>query len=982
MRSNLSPRRGTSLAALAIALVAPTVAHGQTTDIPAPGQRPSDVQPGQEQPSVDQQAAADAVADDAAATPQDIVVTGFRGSLVKALDQKRTEAAAVDSILAEDIGKFPDLNLSESIQRIPGVALARDGGEGRQISVRGLGPQFTRVRINGLEALSTAGGSDASGGTNRGRGFDFNVFASDLFNAITVRKTGEASVEEGSLGATVDLRTARPFDYKGFTIAASAQGAYNDLSDKFSPRGALMIADQTEDGRFGALLSVAYTKRQILEEGYSTVRWARGSAFAPGFESVDGVRCVGAAANGASGTAVTPVPAGCAAANNALHPRFPRYDRFNTTLNRLGITGSIQWNPGDNTKIALDGLYADFKARREEQYLEAPSFSVAGNCSAASRPTNCGIADTDVRNATITDGILRAGTFDDVDLRVENRFDRLRTKFKQLTLEVQQQFGERVALNVVGGISRSAHSNPVQNTITFDQFNVDNYRYDYTNGRDPVFDYGTARLTDSTAWVPSQFRLRSATATNDYKSIVGNLSWKVNDDFDLLFGGQYKKYDFATSELRRSNGTTSNQETTIPAAVLAVPLAQYGQTVNLGGADVFIPDYFAGEALLDLRSPTAYGGAWRLGPEPALNNNKSVTEEDYSAYFQANFKHEFGGMTLRGNAGLRYVETNQTANGASFLGGAVLPATARRTYEDFLPSANLVFEPARNLVLRVAAAEVMARPDLTSLPPGGTVSVSGATRTVSFGNPNLDPYRATAYDAAVEWYFRPGALLSVAVFQKDIRSFVQTVNQSGVTFSGNPYGLEDSIAIAACGNLYPATCNPASNNWTFSVPQNSPGGRLRGYEVNFQLPFRFLPGFLANTGTLLNYTQVKSRIQYLGSTGAVVAVDDLTGLSRRSANATLYYEDPFLTARVSGAYRDDYLSRVPGIEVGTLVEGTRATFNLDASVQLSVTDQIKVTFEAINLTDQYQDQYVDPGNLLSVYHHTGREFLLGVRFNL
>lgn len=961
--------RGISLAALAAALALPAAAAAQSTDVPAPGQRPEAVQPGQADPAVEDRS-------------EDIVVTGFRSSLAKALDQKRTEAASVDSILAEDIGKFPDLNLSESIQRIPGVALARDGGEGRQISVRGLGPQFTRVRINGLEALSTAGGSDASGGTNRGRGFDFNVFASDLFNSITVRKTSESSVEEGSLGATVDLRTARPFDYKGLTIAASAQGAYNDLNDKFSPRGAFMIANQTADGRFGALVSVAYSKRQILEEGFSTVRWARGSAFSPGFESVGSTRCVAIGANGASGAVVTPVPAACAEANAALHPRFPRYDRFKSELNRLGVTASIQWKPSDSTQISVDGLYADFRSTREEQYLEAPSFSVAGNCTAASRPTNCGIADTEVVRATIVDGIMRAGTFDDVDLRVENRFDRLRTEFKQVTVDLVQKLGEDVTFNVIGGLSRSAHTNPVQNTITFDQFNVDGYSYDFTDGRNPVFNFGTARLTDPTAWVASQFRLRSAATTNDYKSVVANLTWRINDEFDLLFGGQYKKYDFATSELRRTNGTTANQETTIPAAVAAIPLSQYGQVVNLGGTSVFIPNYFAGETLLDLRSPTAYNGAWRLGSEPALNNNKSVTEEDKSAYFQANFKHEFGGMTLRGNAGLRYVETSQTANGASFLGGAVLPATARRSYEDYLPSANIVFEPMRNLVLRLAAAEVMARPDLTSLPPGGTVSVSGATRTVSFGNPNLDPYRASTYDAAIEWYFQPGALLSVAVFQKDIRSFVQTVSQSGVTFTGNPYGLDDSIAIAACGNLFPATCNPASNNWTFSVPQNSPGGRLRGYEVNFQLPLRFLPSFLSNTGVLLNYTSVNSRIQYLGSTGAVVAVDNLTGLSPRSANATLYYEDKFITARVSGAYRDDYLTRVPGIEVGTLVEGTRSTFNLDASLQLSITDRVKVTFEAINLTDQYQNQYIDPGDLLSVYHHTGREFLVGVRFNL
>src|SRR4051812_3592304 len=244
--SRLDWRFGASAAVLALAFTAAQNAAAQATD-PAPAAD-------QQAPAADEQ------------TGDDIVVTGFRGSLAKALDAKKNEAGSVDMILAEDIGKFPDLNLSESIQRVPGVALARDGGEGRQISVRGLGAQFTRVRINGMEAIATADGSDASGGTNRGRGFDFNVFAADLFNGITVRKTAEAGVEEGSLGATVDLNTAHPFDYKaGLTMAASAQAGYNDLSQKVSPRAAAMISWRNQDETFGVLLSAAYTKRQIVE---------------------------------------------------------------------------------------------------------------------------------------------------------------------------------------------------------------------------------------------------------------------------------------------------------------------------------------------------------------------------------------------------------------------------------------------------------------------------------------------------------------------------------------------------------------------------------------------------------------------------------------------------------------------------------------------------------------------------------------------
>src|SRR4029453_13743214 len=203
----------------------------------------------------------------------EVIVTGYRQSLAVALDRKKIANGTEDVIMADDIADFPDLNLAESLQGVPGVVCAGDAGEGRQISVRGLGPQFTRVRINGMEAMSANGGTDAAGGTNRDRSFDFNTSDSELFNAVTIRKSSSSEVEEGSLGATVDLRSARPFDYDGFTVVRSGQGTYNDIEEDGNPRGALLISNTWADGKFGALLSAAYTKRQLLDEGASTVRW-------------------------------------------------------------------------------------------------------------------------------------------------------------------------------------------------------------------------------------------------------------------------------------------------------------------------------------------------------------------------------------------------------------------------------------------------------------------------------------------------------------------------------------------------------------------------------------------------------------------------------------------------------------------------------------------------------------------------------------
>src|SRR3954464_5001783 len=192
---------GASATALAALLLA-SPANAQ--DVPAPaGETPvatSDAVAAETSAPAAQEEAADA----------DIVVTGFRASLQSALRIKRSENGVVDAISAEDMADFPDLNLAESLQRIPGVATPRRSGEGRQISVRGLGSDYTRVRVNGMEAIATSSGTSNSGGTNRGRGFDFNIFSSDLFSNLIVRKTAPAEIDEGSLGATVDLNSSKP----------------------------------------------------------------------------------------------------------------------------------------------------------------------------------------------------------------------------------------------------------------------------------------------------------------------------------------------------------------------------------------------------------------------------------------------------------------------------------------------------------------------------------------------------------------------------------------------------------------------------------------------------------------------------------------------------------------------------------------------------------------------------------------------------
>lgn len=942
-----------------------------------------------------------APADDA-----EIVVTGFRASLESALNAKRLDMGIVDVIKAEDIAKFPDTNLAESLQRVPGVVIDRDAGEGRNITVRGLGVDFTRVRINGVEALATTGGTDSSGGANRSRGFDFNVFAAELFRSITVRKSSSANVEEGSLGATVDLQTSRPFDFKGLTISASVQGRYNDLARNVDPRAAFLFSDTFGDGQFGVLFSAAYSKRRILEEGFSTVRWDNGPS-AGGFCSPIGVTPLnptttattcGPAAQGVNriaGTATT-----IAAYNNAsnaanFHPRLPRYGRLTHNQDRLGLTGSFQWKPTDGGLISIDLLYSKLSATRQEDFLEAISFS--RNAAQGGNPQTS-VVDT----AYDANGALLFGTYNGVDIRSEQRFDKLSTEFFQPSITIEQQLG---ALKVTGHVGRadSKFRNPIQTTTTLDALNVNGYTIDFRNSsRLPGITYGfdvttTTPATLSLVSVPvvttgtqpatvantttSEIRIRPQGADNVINVASLDLEWDViPDQLKLFAGGNYKTYQFSTYEFRRVN-----QNDTIFAppggtsiASLTSVLTNFGRGLAIPAGTPttwVVPNLNAIATAYDIycncikSGPAGGPGDFTLSSITngnARGNNRSVREEDIGGYLMAEFKFDALGMPFRGNVGVRYVKTRQDATGFQATAGGT-QVTVGQSYEDWLPSFNLSANVTDKFIVRLAGAKVMSRPQLGNLTPGGSIATTG-TLSITTGNPFLRPFRADTFDASFEWYFQPRGFIGVGLFYKKIGTYIQSLRNN---IPYNQTGLPLS--------LLPANFT-GTEIFQVTTPINTNGGTLKGFEINYQQPFTFLPGFLSNFGTILNYSRVESKIDYLiAPTSTAVITDDLLNLSPTSWNATLYYEDKKFSARGSVSYRSGFLQRVPG-QNNNDVEGKNSTLNVDASISYKLTKNIEVTLEGVNLTDQVNDQFISRArNSSVVYNHTGREFLAGVR---
>jgi TonB-dependent receptor len=971
---------------------------------------------GQQGPQPTDQAAPAPAADETA-EPADIVVKGFRASLNSALNQKRQEVAAVDSIVAEDIGKFPDSNLAESMQRIPGVALSRgDGGEGRNISVRGLGAQFTRVRINGMEGVSQVSGSDIRGGVATGRSFDFVTFPTEIFSALSVRKTLSADVEEGSLGATVDLRAPKPFDQrKDFVLTGTARGIYNDISKKADPRLSALVSKKFGD-TFGILGSIAYSKRHIEEYAYSAVdvvpttvyglAQPAGSANAgvifpfctpvgyvykgapvtspvPGYTQPNGVPIGSDANNCSTGnprtgtqaaydyimsrTGVNGRPGG-----GVYLPRLPRPVKSTQNQERLAGTLTLQWKPSDDTDISLDGLYSRFKVKRLDQMFDGRSFGRA--------ISNNGQPLTSVREIEVDEnGSLIHGLFDGVDLRSEMQDERFTSTYRQLNLNLDHRFSDTFRVYGLAGINESKLDvNRLQ--VAIDSNDTRNFAIDFRNSTDiPKISYGidttNAALFQYGAPLPngdqrgqlSNFIRRNTILSKTFEL---NADWEAAPGFTVQVGGQYRTNNYTARERQLATGTPLN----LPAGVSLASFTSVTSGVgdNLGGLlQDFVsidPDKF--------RQAVGLDSYVYCSVECAKGTFGGVKEKYKSGYLMVKFNTENSlPFTLRGDAGVRYVHTSLDTYGpitTAAPAGSLYPSRfvisqVSRRYDDWLPSVNLALDVTSNLVARASAARVMSRPAYGQLIPAGSANL--VIQTASFSNPFLEPIRANTFDAALEWYFAPGSLISVAYFYKNIETYIQTTSQS-VAFQdiGLPLTLLDGTQLRP------------TDMFTVQRSNNTPGGPLRGFEVNVQLPFRFLPGALSNFGALGNFTRVRSNINYVISP-TLSRTAPLVGLSPETASGTLYYEDNRFSIRSTVNYRSAFLTAVPSGSVDADSTSNASSIFIDASASYNVNDHIKLIAEVSNITNETNRLTVDTVRQDPLYTaYFGRTFAVAVNF--
>jgi len=1072
--------------------------------------------------------------DGAANAPQEVeavVVTGYRASLQSALNVKRQADVMIDAINAEDIADFPDANLAESLQRIPGISIDRDNGEGRTITVRGLGGDFTRVRINNLEALSTAGTNDTnSSAINTTRTFDFNVFASELFNSLKVRKTASAETDEGSLGATVDLQTGRPFDYKKDRYALSVEDAYYQNGKHHNPRIAGLFSKRWADGKMGFLGSLAYSekvsetdqyRRQIVtgEYVYRSATWAtlenpRRAGFSAPIGTTFTNRVTNPTATNPGGTvsntAAITNPAYLDAITGSdptayalLHPSldgsqviFPALagpEQQDLHQKRLGLTSAFQWEISSRTRATVDVLYSNQKStstlnqllpfglnrnNTNATYATASAATALaskrglypGTCtytagSAYASPIDCGQAtyggalvagsnfsynpnnldvydyynwagspgyvasadglairdkqigrpSTDVLAANVTGGVADYLKLRNLDWSARADQGSYDTTFKQASFNLTHEFSDRLRADFTYGASSSKLDSlgKMAEWGQYDQQAV--FTYDERGGGDmPLFDAGF-NAADPNQWTilkgVSFLRYHKKTVENKYGSWKADVTWELNDNLTFKFGGTRRDYRFSTSQFERQNVQINPTEKEAGVTIASLgKVINFGQGLNMPDGTTtswFGPDIEKFDALFGFTCECINKwGDWRLTQFRQQGRETfAVREQTGGVYGQVNFNYDFfDGWNTFGNLGVRYATTDVDSTGRSTGGRSV---TGGNDYSDVLPSFNIAIRPRDDLYFRFGAAKTMSRPNLQQLAPtitqltipeGGVTS--GATLTI--GNPKLSPFRANNFDAAVEWYYAEGGLISVALFKKKIGSYPQTVRFSGPLSSFLDEAGLQSLVEQFGANSDQAAYIRADYDATARQYRDAPGGELNGWEINYQQAFTFLPGLLKNTGIQLNATHIASELTYILDPGSdttpmVTGKGPWLGASPNAVNMTLYYEDQRINTRVSVAQRDGYYTTYPlvagpcspGVVAGVACDtplindfgGSKDTLNVDFAFSYKLSKQASFSIEGLNLTNQATSRYYYADNpVAALYGSPGRQFTIGVRF--
>lgn len=857
----------------------------------------------------------DVLAQEVIQEQEEVIVTGIKASLKRALDVKRSADAVVDAISVEDLGKFPDQNLAESLQRIPGVSISRVRGEGSRVSVRGLGTGFNLTTLNGHSTTSAS--SDVNG--NGGRDFAFDVLPSELVSGVEIYKSPTADLNEGSLGATVNVKTARPLDNPGLKLGGSIQGTFSELNSDTDPKASFYISDSNEEGTFGGLLAISYSDRNVRQDSFIV----NGHVFA----SDELTTALGGDLDN--------------------RPLVASQVLFGTTLNtreRLGVGASLQFRPSDSFEIVYDGFISEL-----EEDGNAASVQI--------RPDAAGINAT----GTIVNGVVTSVS--DPALQGNRRIV-VTNGNDNFSFPGDNEF-ESHSLTGTWDISddwkvdASVYYTSSESFYDFERYfadfsaNTGFISYDQSAvGRVPTAIIAGVDLTDPNNFViPNDVLGVDVIGDEEETGFTIDVDKQLNGSFftSLEFGAQIKERErFQDRDLfiEDATGTTplaGLADSSIPSNVLSVGNNPFLGSAVFGDIDNVIAQ-IAGANGIDFLDE--------------FDSFKYTVEEDVTAiYAKLNFDTAVGDTPVSGNFGLRYIETDQTSRGISQVLLGVDPVNADQpifsdeaidvveanNYDNLLWSLNVKADFTDDLVGRFSAAKVLSRPPISQLAPTLT-SINIPNRTIGQGNSQLRPFEADQYDLTLEWYLGDASFASVGLFYKDLSTTVIIDGQQEEIVPGF--------------------------DATVTQPRNAEGVDVYGFELAFQHQWE------SGVGIITNYTYQDNNADFANS--FVPGGVGLVGASEDNLNLVGFYEKGRWSARLAYNYRSEFLERLVGLAGNP--EYVDDFGQLDAQISYEFNEYATIFLDAVDITEEelFRFSNNDPSQIRAITT-TGARYSIGVR---
>ncbi|SEJ75460.1 TonB-dependent receptor [Sphingomonas sp. OV641] len=887
-------------------------------------------------PAAAQTAPAAVPGEDAAG--EDIVVSGYRQSLAEAIEMKRDTIGFSDSIVATDIADFPEQNLSEALQRVPGVTIERDRGLGTRVNVRGLPSEFTLVSINKLATASGSGGRDV----------EFEIFASELVQSVTVQKSPTASDEEGGIAGSVYIRTARPFDVPGMRLVGSAEGAYNSISEKIDPNFSFLASNTFGD--FGVLFSAAKQQRTNRTDSNSGINFRPIARWTDRANTTYRNQAIAVLQRDA-GVTFTEADKNRIVFLDKVGDRVYQNDQ-----DRLGLSGSVQYKPSNDFSLAFDAFVGSYDTVEDE--YDAAGYSASSNSTLET------IHEFDATTLS-KDGliVLRDVSYTNTQHEFLSKEYLNGTDYRQFGGEMNWVTGNW-KINALGGYSGAKK--------TLDYANLKHVAYApsrtrYTENGGETIPSANPRTIDMYN-APASYLFEAYETTRERiedDKYAAQVDLSYNFDNSVLkrfnFGGRYtNKSNERQYGEEKIQGPTRGSTAYVNKRTLAdSPLTNvteivggkdyqardlsWAQVSNDYARDFFRPDGFV----------TPFGDA----------NYYKVTEETIAGYAMIDAEFDVA-VPVFVNLGGRYLRT--TINSAGFhqvqnpngtTGLSPEPISSEGRYEKFLPSFNAHAELTDTLFLRAAASQTLIRPALTDLAYKRTASYSSYRYTD--GNPGLKPTYADQWEVGVEKYLGRGGILAASYFWKKIKGVVQS-ELTGV--------VEDVTVYNANGSV--------NGVYDFDVyqPVNAEGSyKVSGVELNAVIPFGMFADWADGFGINANATFLDSSLTGESDLGIDTAP---IGLADKTYNATMFYENGPLSLRVSYNRKGKYVERIER-NMYPVYRDAYGQFDVAASYQL--TPNFRVELQGINVGNEKTTGYTMDPSFPTTYEFSGSRISLGLR---